>query len=170
MIIISWGSPCMFTHTQFLIISFNLLKAFLLRSSSDSPMIWPQKPSVERWACLDKALAPTVSFGGLVFPSSCFALKTVNRLLKLSNTEVKGGGQTSLEPIVFLIPKQVKNPRGFSATNKSFISKNKLWLSLCSKASKTSSTWEVSFDKVSISKWVSSWSSPGHFLYLIGKT
>lgn len=146
----------MLTHTQLSMICFSFSKAFLLRCSSEIPVIFPQNPSGDLCTCFDKALAPTLSFGGLGLPSSCSALKIVYRLLKLSKTEVSGIGHTSLDPLVLRIPRHVKNPLGLRATKRSFISLNKFWLSFMLRASKTSSTAEVSLDKVSTSKWVSS--------------
>lgn len=159
----------MFTHTQLLISCFSFSNAFLFRSSSERPRIWPQNPSADRCTCLDKARAPTVNFGGFGLPSSCFALKIVYLLLKLSKTELRGGGQTSLDPCVLRMPNHVKKPLGLSATKKSLISTKRFWLSLFSKASKMSPTSGPSLFRVSTSKWVSSSSRPGHSLYFIGK-
>lgn len=128
----------------------------------------PQNPSADLWTCFERALAPTVSLGGLGLSSSCSGVNSVNLLLKWSKTQLIGGGHTSFDPGVFLIPIHVRNPLGVRATRKALISSNKFWLSSPSLASKISSTDEVSFDRVSISRWVSSSSRPGHFLYLIG--
>lgn len=159
----------MLIHTQLLIISLNFSNAFLLRSSSENPTTLPQKPFMDRCACFDRALAPTVSLGWLLLSIICFALSTVNLLLKLSDTYVSGGGHTSFDPTVFLMPMQVKNPRGVKATKKFLISRKRTCGSAISSASKTSSRSEVSLHKVSSSKFVSSWSRPGSFLNLIEK-
>jgi hypothetical protein len=121
----------------------------LFLCSSLWPIISPQKPSADLWACFDSALAPTVNLGGLELPSSCSTVRVVCLRLKLSKTDPSWTGQTSFDPTVLRIPSQVRNPLGVKEMRKFLISMNKLWLSSFWRDSNTSSTVGVSLERVS---------------------